>query len=182
VADFPPQILQANQEVISSYHAESVGVDATAQGAASSATAWPVANTAVFVPFMVYQPFIARTIFIISATPSGNLDMGVYDDQQNRLASLGSTVAAGTNTLQTGSLGPVTLNPGQYYMALNFDNAVSTLNGMTITGTGTLSTMGCYIQAVGAVTLPNPATFASPGASSTVRFVPCIGITTAAVL
>jgi hypothetical protein len=93
------------------------------------------------------------------ATATGNFDVGIYDDQGNRLVSLGSTAQSGTTAWQVNSIGPITLDPGNYYKALVFSSASSTVLTL-ITGNATMARMAGVLQQTSALPLPATATFA----------------------
>ncbi len=155
-----PRNQDYNRITISPASPESIGAELVAQGSAPQSAVWSTANTALFVPFCVYQPFIAKTMGVYNGTVvAGNVDVGIYDDQGNRIVSKGSTVQAGTSALQTFDITDTTLQPGSYFMALNLDNATATVFRWTSTLAGTAAGFGVYSQAVGAITLPATATF-----------------------
>jgi hypothetical protein len=148
-------------------------------GAGSGASrAWPAANRAIFVPFVVYQPFLAvKMLTTTGGTASGNLDIGIYDDHQNRLASMGSTAQASAFTLQSFDIADTLLLPGVYYMALCIDNTTATILAQAplVSACGAL---GVLSQSVGAVTLPAPAAFAAAQDA----YVPIISVTGRALI
>jgi hypothetical protein len=96
-----------------------------ALGQTLPASAAPVANRAVYQPFVLYKPATAYSIFVVNGSAvSGNLDMGIYDHAGRLVASIGSTAQAGVSDIQEVSFAsPVTLGPGLYYMAVALDNA-----------------------------------------------------------
>jgi hypothetical protein len=86
--------------------------------------AWPSANLAIFVPMPIASPFIATQMWVVNgATVSGNIDVGIYDIQGNRLVSIGSTAQAGTTSNQTFNITDTLLSPAVYYLAVALDNA-----------------------------------------------------------
>jgi hypothetical protein len=135
-------------------------------------SAWTTANTAVFLPFTISFPYLAQKMAVQVATQSGNMDIGIYDEKGNRLVSMGST-AVGAAGLQVFDITDTWLNPGTYFMAVNADNVAAFLGPTTtILAANHGRTSGLQQQAVGAVTLPNPATFAT----FTARNVPFVTI------
>jgi len=168
---------QSNQDqapiVISPFSKESIGtLTAEALFPSSQAgsqapwsnIAWPANNWAVYIPFIVSSPMIVQNMAIWWVTASGNVDVGVYDDQQHRMVSKGSTAASGTNAIQKFSLTSTTLKPGVYYMAMCCSTtAAQPISAPYDSGAGNVAAcrgLGLLGQAVGAVTLPDPATFA----------------------
>jgi len=116
MADWDP-FIASNAPTICPTSAESTGAQAICDGNILSSI-WAVANTAVYIPFVVYQSFMVVKLSVWNGTVvAGNFDLGVYDDQKNRLVSSGSTAQAGTSVIQTVDVTDVLLLPGQYYMA-----------------------------------------------------------------
>jgi len=106
---------------------ESIGGSIMARGGgkmeAFSSAVFPGANYAVLVPFSLSFRQRFQTMFAHNGgAVVGNIDLGVYDFNLNRIASTGSTAQSGTTTLQTISL-DVTLGPGKFYMALGASSA-----------------------------------------------------------
>jgi hypothetical protein len=126
----------------------------------SGGVVWPLANLAMYVPVVLpFQATVYKMSFIV-VTASGNYDIGIYDESGHRLVSKGSTVvpAAGIAVVDTAD---VTLGMGCYFLAMCIDNTTA-----SIRQSGGLSSYhsrmcGLQEQSVGAVTLPNPATFAT---------------------
>jgi hypothetical protein len=56
----------------------------------------PVANEAYLIPFWVPTPINVSSMFLNITTSSGNLDVGIYDKNGNRVVSKGSTASPGT--------------------------------------------------------------------------------------
>lgn len=160
------QMLKAQRRfVISTYSPLSCGVELAAGAAgAPASTAHSTANRAYLIPFYLPAPATAMKIWISNgAAVSGNLDLGIYDENYARLVSLGSTAQAGTATAQVGDITDTFLQAGAYYMAYALDNTTgcfirsqaTTLNGTEpITGLVTMNTA-----------FPLPATVTPGGAS-----------------
>lgn len=146
------------------YSAGALGSEARS-GATNSSGVWPAANRAIYIPFRVETTVTAYQIaWENGAAVSGNLDVGIYDEIGNRLVSKGSTAQAGTTTIQAADITDTVLGPGLYYMAMCVDNTTAAV----IRGApqaAWLQMAGVQQQAVGAVTLPNPATFANPASA-----------------
>lgn len=140
---------------------ESLGLDLANASLSVASGAWPAANRCMFLPFVVYQPLIAVKMGVINGTTaSGNLDIGIVDDQQNRLVSAGSTAQAGTTQLQVVDITDTLLEPGVYYMALSMDGTTGT-TGRWAVPLGEARAMGILSQSLGSVAIPNPVTFAA---------------------
>lgn len=128
-----------------------------------SVGAWPAANLAIYTPVEVKAPCTAYQVAFNVGTQNGNCDVGIYDEMGNRLVSSGST-AVGAAGIQVIDITDTDLKPGVYFLAMNVDNTTATIMRLSGgTSTPEMQATGCQQQAVGAVTLPNPATFADPG-------------------
>lgn len=147
-----------------------------AQQAAQCTTsaAWPSANLAIFVPFLVHTQIIAVKMFTSNgATASGNIDIGIYDSGQNRLVSMGSTAQSGTSAIQTFDIADTLLEPGVYYMALSQSGTTGTFLSSAQIPLPDIRSFGILSQALGSVTLPDPATVAAIANA----YIPLFGLT-----
>lgn len=133
-----------------------------ANGAAGSSV-WPVANTAIYIPFYVETTVTAYQMSVRVAIQSGNLDAAIYDVLGNRLVAMGSTAVTTGGNLQLLNITDTVLTPGTYFAAMNCDNGTASFLAAPTTtiDVQTLRSCGVQQQAVGAVTLPDPATFAA---------------------
>jgi hypothetical protein len=135
----------------------------------AAANIWTTANTAVYMPFTIQSPMLAQKMAVDVSVQSGNLDLGIYSEKGARLVSMGSTAVAVAG-LQVADIADTWLPAGTYFAAMNCDNITASFFGLS-----TLVTLarsgGLLQQAVGAVALPSPATFA---AWSTTRAAPAI--------
>jgi hypothetical protein len=137
-----------------------------------SLTAWPAANRALYVPFVLDVPaLISKMGWENGATVNGNVDVGVLDAAGRKVASSGSVAQAGASVYQAVSLlAAVWLDPGQYWLAMASSSATGTFRNMPLTA--------AYAQACGvqqqatALPLPSVATFANPASS----YVPLIDL------
>lgn len=159
-----PRNLWPNSVVISPWVFESLGYAMGHQrldlGLVTSAV-WPTANKAFYYPFLVTEaPWTVRRIGVRNGTAvSGNLDVGVYDSEGNRLVSSGSTAQAGTSATQWLDVTDTTLLPGLYYLALALDNVTGTFVRLASLTADQLRSMGVFVQ-TSAFPLPASATFA----------------------
>lgn len=172
VGVFPPPAAP-DKLVISPFSACSLGVELAAFATAAPASAtWPTTNKAFYYPFTISQGLTVTKMWAINgAAVSGNVDIGIYNAAGARLVSKGSTAQSGTNAMQVFDVTDTVLGPGLYFLALNMDNTTGTFILSIVAGFADLA-MGWYTQAVGAVTLPATATFAS----STSGIVPLFGL------
>lgn len=153
------------------------GVRAAAQ-VFTGAAAWPAANRAIYVPFLVHAACVAYQMGVIVGTQSGNLDIGIYDAiSYKRLVSSGSTAVAAAG-FQAVNITDTTLIPGVYFAALCVDNTTAQLR-RSATATYLCGLMGVLQQAVGAVTLPATASSLAQPASG---YLPLITISTTSVI
>lgn len=130
----------------------------TLMGAGS--TAWPTANKAFFFPFRLTEWATAyQLLFWVGATSSGNLNVGIYDNEFNLIVSAGSTAMSATvNTVQELNIADTVLPPGDYYLAVAVDNITGTcFKAGGLADESTLSSIPVYEQAgLTAATLTNP--------------------------
>lgn len=144
----------------------------------TTATAWTTANDAIYIPFLVQAPCTAYQMAIENgATVAGNVDLGIYDVNQVRLVSIGSTAMAGVSTIQTFNITDTVLGPGVYFMAFASDSTTATFVGMPAGTAQWLRSYGVQQQAT-AFALPATATMATP----TRTVVPSLAIATTSVI
>jgi hypothetical protein len=127
--DFPEYSLPP-PPVLVVHGLDSIGFAAGTQvtlGGLSSGT-WATANAAYYYPFRLTGWATAyQLLFWVGATSSGNIDMGIYDAQKNRIVSAGSTAMSATvNTVQELNITDTTLAPGDYLLAVACDNTTAT--------------------------------------------------------
>jgi hypothetical protein len=89
--------------------------------AAPAAAVWPSANRAIYCGVMVPEPLTIYQLGTQVTTQSGNLDIGIYDEQGNKLVSSGSTTVAAAG-VQLVNVADTDLTPGLYFLALAVDN------------------------------------------------------------
>lgn len=140
---------------------------------------WPTANLAQFIPFSLKYPISVLSLFVLNgATATGNFDIGIYTNDGTRITSLGSTGQSGTNTVQNVSITPVTIGPGNFYLALVLSSASGTVFSNTVgSSTFIAQSMGLYSQA-SALPLPASATFAT----ATLSRIPVFGLATVPIV
>lgn len=117
--DFPDVFLEGPPVISPWHYPESASgfMGFGGMGAAASTT-WVTGNTAVYYPFMLTGVVTVVDLYWwVGATQGGNVDVGIYDAQKNRLVSSGSTAMSATvNTIQVLSCTDTTLLPGDYLM------------------------------------------------------------------
>lgn len=125
---------------------------------------WPAANRALYIPFELDFPAIAKQMAFTVTTQSGNFDAGIYSETGSRLVSKGSTAVpvAGIAAID---IADTVLTPGTYFMALNIDNTTAAVQRSSGPPAETLRACGLQQQAVGAIALPATAAFANPASA-----------------
>lgn len=158
--DFP-NVRVPTPPVLTPFHAHSLGegvriVVASGLGAATSQT-WPADNLALFYPFTLYEYSTAyQLLFMVGATSSGNIDVGIYDSQKNLVVSSGSTAMSATvNTVQELNIADTELPPGEYILGVACSTTVGTGFRCGFSDEIVLSYAPIYEQAT-ALPLPDP--------------------------
>jgi hypothetical protein len=136
----------------------------TGPGMTSNANVWPLANLAMYFPIVTRREITLYQLgWQNGGAVTGHVDVGVYDNNQNRLVSAGSTVQSPISTIQLVDIADTTLPPGVYYLAMVADTGTGqNFRGTTVGSgnTGTLRACGAAQQAT-AFPLPSTATFAA---------------------
>lgn len=182
--DFP--FARFHSPVITSISPEAVGIPAAVGAALTAASvAWPAANRAIFVPFVISSPYLVRKVWWMngSGAVSGNVDVGIYTmggpdgASGQRIAAAGTTAQATASVIQSVTLGtPILLAPGAYYMAMEASTSTQTFMRFAA-AIANLTAAGCALQAVGSMPLPATTTLAT---SST--YLPVFGICSGSVI
>jgi hypothetical protein len=164
VSDFPGILNNPSRMTLSTFGGNcAVGEFGLLTGLTSGNAVWPAASRALYIPVQVESTVTAYQMGVIVAVSSGNVDVGIYDQQFARLTSMGSTAVAAAG-FQAFNIADVVLTPGIYYLAMCVDN--TTASFLRLAPAAELQrTCGVQQQAVGAVTLPNPATPANPASA-----------------
>lgn len=178
MSDWPATTLSlAGNKTIHTSSMDSLLFETTGAAQFTAAAAWPAANLALYIPFIVEQTVTAYKMAFEVGAQAGNYDIGLYSEAGDRLVSTGSTAVPAAG-LAVADIADTVLGPGVYFMAIN----MSTITTLTIErATGTLNLLqaaGMLQQAVGAVTLPNPATFALVAQT----YVPGVSVTFSTVI
>lgn len=145
--------------------------DSTGFAVIGSATGGYRTST-IIVPFKVT---LTKVKFQFNVS-SGNVDGGIYTrDGLTKLASSGSVAMAGLggSPAELTLTSPLTIDAGEYIVALSSDNATATI---LIGSDAALALQGQAGTATGAGTFPLPATVNTPGSGSTSANVPCLGV------
>lgn len=125
--------------------------------AAPGSAAWPSANLAIYVPFVLAESVtVVKLWWNNGAAVSGNVDVGIYNSSLTRLISAGSTAQATANVLQAADVTDTAMGPGQFYMALACDNTTAEFVRWSVATTPIARGWGMAQQAT-AFALPDPA-------------------------
>ena len=153
--------------VVTPFHYESTGRASASSGLATlptlggaASTAWTAANKALFYPFRLTGWAIAyQLLFWVGATSSGNLDVGIFDSNKNKIVSAGSTAMSATvNTVQELNITDTVLAPGEYLLGAAVDNTTGTVFAVAASDEISLSNYPIYEQAsLTAAALTDPA-------------------------
>lgn len=167
---------------ISTISKESVGLAAAfmfgSTTGLNSAQAYPSANLATYVPFSISRTTIVIELWTANGNAAaGNIDIGIYSVDGTRLVSTGSTAMAGTSVLQGVSITPLTLGPGQYYLAMVCSSTSGHFLSLQAISAYKIRALGVYQQA-SALPLPASATFAT---NTTPINLPLFGLFTSQV-
>lgn len=164
MGDWPnfPSIRGA-QEVIAPVSDCSVGVLLLALMGGTTvlpaAAAWPATNRALFVPFRLSKQFlVTQAVVGCGGTGGGNFDVGVYDQNGNRIVSSGATGRSASSEV-VADLADTLIGPGTYYMGLAVDGT-NNMIAWAPAAVGLCKALGMKEMA-SAYTLPDPVTFAT---------------------
>jgi len=161
--------------MISSISPQSLGVQLAAIASAAPASTivsdvGMAANSAAFVPFHIVAPITAQKLFCYNgAAPTGNIDIGIYNESGTLLVSIGSTAQSGTNALQVFDIVDAIIPAGRHYLAVGVSSASATIFGVQ-PNAAFCQAMGMAYMAA-AFVLPATVTLATAKA-----FVPIIGL------
>lgn len=86
-------------------------------------------NRAYFISIYVTQPTVAYAMRFHVGSQSGNIDVGIYDENMNRITSSSSTACPANGAAVVNFLTPAIIPAGSYYLALAADNSTATFGG-----------------------------------------------------
>lgn len=138
--------------------------------------AWPVANTAFFVPVMLNHLLITQFFVQNGSAVSGNIDVGLYTMDGTRIVSSGSTAHAGGSTNQLFNITDTLVGPGMFYLALALDNITGAINRGPMPTSVPPGVLG-ICEMASAFPLPAVATLATTANN----YIPGFGLTARAV-
>lgn len=169
VATLPPVLILTNSDRYG------VGSDIRLTGAGvPTSAAWTAVNRALYLPLYIDRPGIVTKLLAYNgATAAGNVDIGLYDRNYNRIVSKGSTAQAGTSVLQEFDVTDFSIVPGVYFVGLAASLTTTTFFMCVTNISGYLGGMGITQEASA---LPLPATATPVQVGSAVVQVPVAGI------
>jgi hypothetical protein len=164
---------------ISSLSAQLLGIEAGRLGLTPlTSTPWPVANRALLIPFSIDTEGLISTVAIANgAAVSGNIDVGIYNAEFQRLVSVGGIRQRGINTTQALALPQLLLTAGAYWLAFVLDNLVGTIMCMTGLASPQAQQIG-IVEASAAYPLPARLTPSTPS----MGILPLLTLTSSAQL
>lgn len=150
-----------------------VGMDMISVASSTpTSTAWPAINRALYLPLYIDRPGMVTKFWTLNgAAAAGNVDIGLYDRNYNRLSSTGAIAQAGTNVIQEYDVTDFAIVRGVYFLGLAASLTTTTFFMQTQAVGAVFNGMGITQQA-SALPLPNPAV----PAQQVTTFVPIAGI------
>lgn len=150
---------------------QSIGEQLAIGGLGSGSLAWPAANDAIFVPFNLSFPILAKRMAVANgAAVGGNSDAGIYTLDGRLIVSSGAILQAGTSVVQFLDIADTYLGPGRYYMALS--NSGTTGRYIRWSYNVGYEQLAGMLKAASANPLPASATLATV----TATYIPLFGI------
>lgn len=142
---------------------------------------WPGVNAVIVLPFSLpYAATFSRVSWFNGAAVSGNLDVGIYNEDGTKIVTNGSVAQAGISTIQVVNLTSTPLAAGSYLFAMVFDNTTAQMTRWTTSNGTTFAALG-VMAATNA--FPLPATLAGIGGSGTSvpNYIPIVSLATVSV-
>jgi hypothetical protein len=138
-----------------------------------SAAVWPLANLALFVPITLDEAVTIKCLFVVCLGASGNVDVGIYDEDGKRLASSGSTAVPATQQCLSLNIADTLLAAGRYYLAVACDSTVPGIRHWGPLGAGANQFFGVR-EVTASFPLPATVTFAD---NATRGYIPAVAAT-----
>lgn len=166
MADFPGEVFPV-PAVLTPFSEEAYGMGlGSLNFLGIASTAWPGVNVILYYPFKLADYGLAQQLmFYVGATQNGNVDVGIYDSQGNKIVSAGSTAMAAANSLQLFDITDTWLPPGEYLLAVWCSSATGTCRIATQTDEILLARVAVYTETAAslpAVATPTLTSAASP--------------------
>lgn len=153
-----------------------LGIEMAAYAFAAPASAvHPVANLAIFVPFVLAESITVVKLFNMNgSTAVNNIDVGIYDSSGTRLVSSGSTVQSGINVIQEFDVTDTVMGPGLFYLAKASNDQATSFRWVHPSATAPTEFLQTLGMAQMATAFPLPAT--ATLAAIAQNYVPLIGL------
>lgn len=154
MGDWPTTLLPP-LPTITSTSEESLGFPASLPDRGSPTSNVMALNVAYLQPFrMDIGATAVKMCYLVGATPTGNVDMGIYDAEFNLLVSSGAVAQGTLNTLQELDITDTVLHPGNYWMAISASSGSATAFMNNVSDELSLPPVAMYI-ATSAHVLPS---------------------------
>lgn len=136
-----------------------------------ASAAYPAANRAIFIPFVLTQPILVTVLFSANGSVvSGNIDVGLYSADLTRIISAGSVAQAGVNAIQVYDIADTLIGPGRFYLAVALSSTTGQLHRAS--PGAQFARRGGIVQMASALPLPATATAAATATS----YIPLVGL------
>lgn len=134
-------------------------------------TAFPTINAARLYAFTVNRFQTVSKIYFRVGTASGNMDVGVYDDNGTRLTSSGSTAVPTAAQTVSLTVPAINLSPGiKYWVAIACDNVTAAF-GQPASASAAPLAPGSVVSVAYTSSFPLPASVSSPSTQTPVLSV-----------
>lgn len=142
---------------------------------------WPGANYVVVMPFSLpYAQTFSRVSWFNGAAVSGNVDVGIYNEDGSKIVTIGSTAQAGISLIQLVTMTSTPLAAGSYLFAMSVDNGVAAFTRWTTPNSTNFQALGSMTATA---VFPLPATLAgiTGAGGATANFLPLVSLATVSV-
>lgn len=121
-------------------------------------SAWPVANKAFYCEiFLPFSFTFTKLGWINHNAPAGNIDVAIYNGATlAKIVSTGSVAQAGSQVIQSVSVGSTTIGAGKYLLAMSKDTATGNPVKLLMNNVTTCDAARCFEQ-TSAFPLPSTA-------------------------
>lgn len=156
--------------MVSTRSAQSIGSELAIIGSAFAEATFPASNRAIAIPFTNTESITVVKMWALNGgVVSGNIDIGIYDEDFAKVVTIGSTAQAGVSIIQEFNIADTVLAAGRYYMVVAMDNTTGELARYS-TGVENQKSLGLF-QMASAFALPTTLTPADVASA----YVPVIG-------
>lgn len=129
-------------------------------GVGATNTTWPSANRIYYMPVRIPEDCTVKRVFWTNSTsPSGNLNLGLYDKTGAKLWETGSTAMTGSNQAQFVDISDEAVTAGFYYIALQHSATANIVRVLSSGGPHVFAAAGVMQESAGGFALPSTATY-----------------------